>query len=162
MPRVAALVCAAEALLLLATAAILARELITGTADDASTAGMTLAVSALFAALLLVLAAHWWRGRRWPRTPTIVWNLLLLPAAWTLGTGGATALAIGLAAAAVLGLMAAWSSPPADLDETGSDGGDAAGAGAGTATGTGTGTGRSATTSTTTSSTTRREGSTRT
>lgn len=110
-PRVAGAVCLVEALLLLVTAGVYGVELLGGEAFDANTASMSLVVSLIFALLLLVLGMSWFRGREWPRTPTIVWNALLLPAAWTLASSSGLWSGIGLAAVAVVGIVAALLSP---------------------------------------------------
>lgn len=117
--RIAAAVCLLEAAGLGATAARFATELTTGTADDPSVAGMSLVVTVIFTGLLLLLAAHWWRGRRWPRTPTIVWNLLLLPTAWTLSQTNGPLVGGLVALVALTGVAAAWASPAPDLPEDG-------------------------------------------
>lgn len=110
-PRVAGGVCLVEAVLLLVTAGMYGLELLAGEAFDANTASMSLVVSLIFAILLVVLGMSWLRGREWPRTPTIVWNALLLPAAWTLGTSTGPWYGLGLAALALVGLAAALLAP---------------------------------------------------
>lgn len=110
-PRIAGAVCLVEALLLFVTAGMYGLELIAGEAFDASTASMSLVVSLIFALLLLVLGMSWLKAREWPRTPTVVWNALLLPAAWTLGVSTGLWFGLGLAALALVGLGAALLSP---------------------------------------------------
>lgn len=115
-PRVAGAVCLVESALLFITAGSYAVELLADRAFDANTASMSLVVSLIFALLLLAVGMSWMRGRLWPRTPTIVWNLLLLPASWTLGTSTGTWAGLGLAALALVGLAAAVLSPAHDMD----------------------------------------------
>lgn len=103
--------CLLEAVLLLVTAGMYGLELLAGEAFDANTASMSLVVSLIFAILLLVLGMSWFRGREWPRTPTIVWNALLLPASWTLGTSTGLWYGVGLALIAIVGVAAALLSP---------------------------------------------------
>lgn len=117
-PRVAGAVCLVEALLLFVTAGMYGVELAAGEAFDASTASMSLVVSLIFALLLVVLGMSWLRDREWPRTPTVVWNVLLLPAAWTLGTSTGLWFGVGLAALAIVGLVAALLSPAHYDDRT--------------------------------------------
>ncbi len=115
--RLAGGVIALEALLLLLAAVSYLVELVSGKATEPSIAWMSLVVCLVFAALLAVVAGGWFTGRRWPRTPTIVWNLLLLPAAWTLGTTEGALIGIGLAVVAVVGIVAALAAPSPDLPE---------------------------------------------
>lgn len=107
-----------EALLLFVTAGMYGVELAAGEAFDANTASMSLVVSLIFALLLVVLGMSWLRDREWPRTPTVVWNALLLPAAWTLGTSTGPLFGLGLAALALVGLAAALLSPAHYDDRT--------------------------------------------
>lgn len=111
------MVCLLEALLLFVTAGMYGVELVAGEAFDANTASMSLVVSVIFALLLLAVGMSWLRGRAWPRTPTIVWNLLLLPAAWTLATTTGAWFGLGLAVVALTGVGAALLSPAHDLDD---------------------------------------------
>ena len=93
----AAAVSVVEALLLLVTAGLYGLELADGRAEDPSTASMSMVVAIIFAILLLALAGAWAKGARWPRTPTVVWNVLLLPAAWTLVQSSGLWIGLGLA-----------------------------------------------------------------
>lgn len=116
-PRAAGAVCLVESALLFVTAGSYALELLADQAFDANTASMSLVVSLIFALLLLVVGMSWLRGRLWPRTPTIVWNLLLLPAAWTLGTSTGLWFGVGLALLALIGIAAAVLAPAHDLQD---------------------------------------------
>lgn len=113
----AAGVCLIEAALLVVTAALYGLELVDGRAADANTASMSLVVCLIFAILLAVLAAAWHKGARWPRTPTLVWNVLLLPAAWTLTTTNGIWVGLTLAVVAVAGIVASLLTPSADLPD---------------------------------------------
>lgn len=117
-PRVAGGVSLLEALALFAAAASYVVELTTGAATEAQLASMSMVVCLVFGALLVVLGASWLRGRTWPRTPTIVWNLLLLPAAWTLTTTSGLLAGITLAVVALIGTGAAVLAPASDLPDT--------------------------------------------
>lgn len=116
-PRVAAGVCLIEALLLVITAGSYGLELASGEAVEANAASMSLVVSLIFALLLLAIGMSWLRGRAWPRTPTIVWNLLLLPAAWTLGTTSGLWFGLGLAVLALAGVLGAVLAPAHELTD---------------------------------------------
>ncbi|KRE37706.1 hypothetical protein ASG73_08650 [Janibacter sp. Soil728] len=114
----AAVVCLIEALVLVVTAFLYGLELADGRAVDANTASMSLVVCLIFAILLAVLAAAWRKGALWPRTPTLVWNVLLLPAAWTLTTTNGIWVGLALAGVAVAGIVASALAPSADLTDT--------------------------------------------
>lgn len=113
----AAAVSVVEALLLLVTAGLYGLELADGRAEDPSTASMSMVVAIIFAILLLALAGAWAKGARWPRTPTLVWNVLLLPAAWTLVQSSGLWIGLGLAVVALAGVVAALLSPSPDLPD---------------------------------------------
>ncbi|WP_239111436.1 hypothetical protein [Phycicoccus sonneratiae] len=77
--RAAAVLCAVQALALLGFAVFYVYELAVGEGSDATRVVMSAAVIALGAVGLGLLARGWLGERRWPRTPTIVWDLLLVP-----------------------------------------------------------------------------------
>lgn len=114
---VAAVVCLIEAALLLVTAVLYGLELVDDRAVDANTASMSLVVCLIFAILLAVLAAAWRKGAYWPRTATLVWNALLLPAAWTLASSNGIWVGLGLAVLALTGVVASLLAPAADLSD---------------------------------------------
>jgi len=78
-PRTILVVCAAlglEVLALLAAAVLAAVGLLRGTAATTG-AGVVIMLTALgVAALLAVCARGLWRGRRWPRSLAVTWQLL--------------------------------------------------------------------------------------
>lgn len=113
----AAGVCVVESALLVATAVLYALELLGDRAEDAGTASMSLALCVIFAILLAVLAAAWSKGALWPRTPTVVWNVLLLPAAWTLVTASGIWIGVGVAVVAATGVVAALLAPTPELPD---------------------------------------------
>ncbi|WP_338537791.1 alkaline shock response membrane anchor protein AmaP [Janibacter terrae] len=113
----AAGVCLLQVLTLLVTAGLYALELTRGDGEDPSTASMTMVVCIIFAILLAVLASAWFKGASWPRTPTIVWNVLLLPAAWTLATSSGLWFGLGLAVLALVGIAAALLTPVPELPD---------------------------------------------
>jgi hypothetical protein len=107
-PRlVAGVVCAAQGLFLLGFCVFSLYELAQGGSDDATRVVMEVVLVAVFAAGLLALARYWVRGANWPNTPTIVWNLLLLPVAWGLVQGGRGLIALAVAAVAITGIVSA-------------------------------------------------------
>jgi len=81
-------------------------ELIIGEGDDAARVVMSIALMALTGVALLAMARAWRSGGTWPRTPTILWNLLMLPVAWSMHGGGFWG-AWPLAVAAILAIVAA-------------------------------------------------------
>jgi hypothetical protein len=107
MRRLAAGVCAVEALVLLGFCGLYLWELAQGGSDDAGRAVVSTLLIAAFAVALGLLARAWVRGAGWPNTPTVVWNLLLLPVSWSLLTGGQAAIGAAVALAAVVGVVAA-------------------------------------------------------
>lgn len=118
--KVAGTVCLIQAAALMAVAATYAAELLglAGLrADDPSVASMALVLTALFAVLIAVVGVHWWRGRRWVKTPTIVWNLLLLPASITLVQANGWLIGGPIALLAVIAILAAWGSPSVDVED---------------------------------------------
>jgi hypothetical protein len=107
-PRlVAGAVCAAQGLFLLGFCVFSLYELAQGGSDDATRVVMEVVLVAVFAAGLLALARFWVRGANWPNTPTIVWNLLLLPVAWGLVQGDRGLIALAVAAVAITGIVSA-------------------------------------------------------
>ena len=109
--------CRGEALALGVTAPHSALARAAARAVDASTASMSLVVCLIFAILLAVLAAAWRKSALWPRTPTLVWNVLLLPAAWTLTATNGIWVGLALAVVAVAGVVASLLAPSADLTD---------------------------------------------
>ena len=67
----------------------------------------------LLAALGLgLLARAWRRGEDWPRVPTIVWDVLLLPVAWSLLQARQWVVAVLVGAVALVTIAAAVSVRP--------------------------------------------------
>lgn len=105
--RVAAGVCALEALTLLGFCVFYLWELGQGASADTTRAAVSAILIALVAVGLAALARSWWRGAGWPNTPTVVWNLLLLPVAWSLLQAEHVLLAVGVGVVALAGVVAA-------------------------------------------------------
>ncbi len=115
--RLAGAVTALEAAVLFVVSGTYLVELVSGRASEPGIAGMSLSVTLVFAILLAAMAHAWLTGRHWPRTPTIVWNLLLLPAAWTLAGTESPLIGLGTAAVAVLAIVGALAAPAPDLTD---------------------------------------------
>ncbi|MEO5981220.1 MAG: hypothetical protein ABIQ13_02780 [Pedococcus sp.] len=103
----AAAVSAVQALSLLGFVAFYLWELAQGATKDAALVIMSALLILVFAAGIGVLARSWWTGANWPNTPTVVWNLLLLPVSWSLFQAGRGVVALALAAIAVTGIVSA-------------------------------------------------------
>lgn len=103
-------ICAVEALAAIGWAVF---EVLRAGTGRTSTVGVAVALGALlvaFAGGLGLMALGWRRGAGWPKTPTVVWNLLLLPVAWSLLQGSVLAgAAVGLLALG--GIAAAVATP---------------------------------------------------
>lgn len=110
----AAALCGLHALVLLGFCVFYLWELVQGAGDDPTRVVMSVVLIAVFAVLLGVVGRAWLRGANWPNTPTIVWNLLLLPVAWSLFQAGRGVLALGLAVLGFLGVVAAARADTAD------------------------------------------------
>jgi hypothetical protein len=117
---IAGLLTVVEGLILLAFAGFYVYEIALGAEDSLTTALTSAALIVIFGVALLVVARAWLRGQRWPRTPTLVWNVLLLPVAWSLRDSDQTLIAAGIAALAVASIVAALASPAHRLAEPGS------------------------------------------
>jgi hypothetical protein len=105
---VAAAVCALQGLLLVGFCGFYLYELVLGEGDDAGRVVMSVVLMGSFAVALLAMARGWVRALPWPRTPTILWNLLLLPVAWSMWGAGFWG-AVPLAVAALLAIAAGFS-----------------------------------------------------
>ena len=71
-------------------------EMVTGATDDLTRAATSGVLILVFGVGLLALARGWFRAADWPRTPTVLWNALLLPVAWSLRESGRTAVALAV------------------------------------------------------------------
>jgi len=103
--------CALQALAALGWAVF---EVVRAGSGRTSTAGVAVALGVLllvFAAALVLMALGWRRGAGWQKTPTLVWNVLLLPVAWSLVQAGSTLLGLVVGVVALVGLAAAVATP---------------------------------------------------
>jgi len=123
--RAAGLLTLLEALVLLGFTVFYAYEMVTGATDDVARAATSGLLILIFGVALLVLARGWARGTDWARTPTVLWNALLLPVAWSLRESDRMPLALAVALVAVASIVAAVSAPgraSGPRTETGPDG----------------------------------------
>lgn len=103
---------ALQALVLVGLAAFYVVEMIEGGTDDLTRAATSTVLILVFAVLLIVLALGWHRGADWPRTPTLLWNALLLPVAWSMYQSDRPLVGVGVAALALLTAVASLVAPP--------------------------------------------------
>jgi hypothetical protein len=68
-----------QALALVGFAVYYVYELVIGEGSDATRVLMSAVLILLAGVALSLVALGWVRGASWPRTPTMVWNVLLLP-----------------------------------------------------------------------------------
>lgn len=102
---IAAGACAVQALVLVGLCVLYLYELVAGQGDDPVRVLMSAILIAVFAAGLAALTRAWLGGLDWARTPTLVWNLLLLPVAWGLHQGGQDLVAAGVGGLGIVGLV---------------------------------------------------------
>jgi hypothetical protein len=103
--------CVLQALTLVGFAAYYLYELSVGEGSDAVRVVMSAVVILLGAAGLGALARGWFTQRGWPRTPTIVWHLLLVPVGISLLQAGRTWLGWVVLVVAVVTTLAALAVP---------------------------------------------------
>ncbi len=103
----AAAVCAVQGLVLLAFCVYYLVELGRGSSQDAVRVVMSALLIAVFGGALLALARAWLTPAGWPRTPTLVWDVLLLPVAWGLHQSGQDLVAVAVGASALAGVVSA-------------------------------------------------------
>lgn len=94
--RVAAVITAIQSLTLLALVAFYGVELSHGAGSDRARVVMSMVLMLVFAGGLVALARALWHRPDPARTPTIVWNVLLLPVGWTLARSGSMALGVAV------------------------------------------------------------------
>ncbi|MEO9153876.1 MAG: hypothetical protein ABI243_15840, partial [Lapillicoccus sp.] len=112
-----------EALVLVGFAVFYVMELVAGGGDDTArvvTSAIVIVISALG---LGALARGWWAVATWTRTPTLVWNVLLLPVGASLlqaGQGLVGTLVLVVAVLSIGAAVAAGGRPrPADEESDG-------------------------------------------
>jgi hypothetical protein len=120
--RVAGASCALQALALLGFAGFYLYELSIGEGSDAARVAMSAVVILLGAAGLAALARGWFSDRGWPRTPTIVWHLLLFPVGVSLLQAGQALLGWTVLLVALVTFLAALAARQEPEDEAGGEG----------------------------------------
>lgn len=123
--RVGTLLSATEGVLLLGFSAFFGYEISAGATDDVVRGATSGALILVFALFLLFLARGWARRADWPRTPTLLWNALLLPVAWSLWQSNRALVSLGVAVVAICSIVAALGARPNDpirRDEPSEDG----------------------------------------
>lgn len=102
--------CLIEGVLLLGLAAFYLYELARGGGGDGARVVMSAVLMVVVGVALVAGARAWRQGLTWPRTPTILWNLLLMPVAYNMALGGFWG-AWPLGVAAVMAVAAALATP---------------------------------------------------
>jgi hypothetical protein len=116
--RAAGLLTLLEALAVLGFAGFYVYEMVTGATDDVTRAATSGALILVFGLGLLALARGWARAADWPRTPTVLWNALLLPVAWSLHESDRTSVALAVGLVALASIAAALTAPGRRPDGT--------------------------------------------
>jgi len=114
--RVAALLLGVQCLALVAVAAFYLYELAVGEGSDATRVVMSALLILVGAAGLALLAKGWLGGGSWPRTPTLVWSVLLLPVGVSLVQGTRTFVGWVVVLVALACAVAAWVAREADAE----------------------------------------------
>ncbi|MDE9367747.1 hypothetical protein PZ938_19185 [Luteipulveratus sp. YIM 133132] len=115
--RAAALLMAAQALVLLALVVVSLVQVVSGGTDDVAQALTEAALVLVFAAGAAVLALALYRGKAPARTPTLVWNALLVPVGFSLMGGGAPAVGLAVLLVAAATIIAALLIPRAEPED---------------------------------------------
>ena len=100
-----------EAVVLIGFVAFYVIESALGRSDDLARAAVSGVLILVFGVGLLVLARGWLRGEGWPKTPTVLWNALLLPVAWALRDSAQVLIALGVGIVALACAVAAIAAP---------------------------------------------------
>jgi hypothetical protein len=106
--RVAALLSGLQALTLAGFAVFYVVELALGEGSDAVRVVMSALLILVGAVGLGILARGWLGAASWPRTPTIVWNAILIPVGISLVQGTRVVVGWAVLVVAVVGIGAAW------------------------------------------------------
>ena len=122
-PRLlAGISCALQSLALLGFTAFYLYELSQGEGSDTGRVVMSAVVIAIGGVGLALLSRGWFGESSWPRTPTIVWHLLLVPVGVSLAQAGQSPLAWMVLLLAVLTFAAAVAARRDPREDAGADG----------------------------------------
>ena len=106
--RLAALVTGLQSLALAGFAVFYVVELVLGEGSDATRVVMSAVLILAGAVGLGVLARGWLGTAQWPRTPTIVWNAILLPVGFSLVQNTRVLVGWTVIVVALVAIAAAW------------------------------------------------------
>jgi len=99
--------CLVQALVLVGLAVFYLVELFAGAGSDQARVLVSAVLILVVAAALALLARLWWSGSTWATTPTVLWNLLLVPVALSVVQAGQLLLGILLVVVLVPTILAA-------------------------------------------------------
>lgn len=102
--RAAAIVLALQGLAMLSFVGFYLVALSHGASSDPVRVVVSVVFIGVFAVAVALLARGLWRGSAWARTPTVVWNALLLPVAWGMFQSGRADLGSVVLVAALLAI----------------------------------------------------------
>ena len=114
--RMAGVLTLLEGLVLVGFVVFYVVEMVSGATDDLARAAVSAVLILIFGVALLALARAWFRADEWPKTPTVLWNALLLPVAWSLREGDRGALALAWEWSPLASIVAAAVAPRAPRD----------------------------------------------
>lgn len=100
--------CVVHGLALLGIGGFYLWEVLRGEQDSVARALTSVLLIGVVAGGLGLLARGWRRGAAWARTPTLVWNALLVPVAWSLFQAAHPLVGAAVGGTAVVVLLAAW------------------------------------------------------
>jgi len=118
---VAAGVCGLQVLALLGFVVFYLWELTQDSADDVARVVMSALLIAVFAVGIGAMARGWVRGDNWPNTPTVVWNLLLIPVGWSLLQSGRGLVGALVIVVALVGIVSAIRADTTDTEDVSAD-----------------------------------------
>jgi hypothetical protein len=118
---VAAGVCGLQAVALLGFVVFYLWELTQDSADDPVRVVMSALLIAVFAVGIGAMARGWLRGDNWPNTPTVVWNLLLIPVGWSLVQSDRGLVGALVIVMALVGIVAAVRADTTDAEDVSPD-----------------------------------------